>query len=249
MGFFRRAKDETRSLPPAENQLPLIGAYTATTVTPAQALAIGDVWAAVRVLADAASSLPLHVYRKNGDGRERVTSGRLVDLLDRPAPATTQADLISSLMCHLAIWGNGYVAKFRQQGEVVQLGLLHPERVRPELQGGQMRWRYSPGVGPDQLLTDADLVHVKGLTVDGLLGLSAVTQAGRVLGLSDELVKHALDYFEQGGGLPSATFKMPLGSSEDQKERYVEALRNRARPHSILVVEGEGELDPILGNR
>src|SRR5215207_11662986 len=53
---------EQRSLPRPDNELPLLGAYTASTVTPTAALAIADVWAAVRVLADAASSFPLHVY-------------------------------------------------------------------------------------------------------------------------------------------------------------------------------------------
>jgi phage portal protein BeeE len=72
-------------LPAAEDQLPLMSAYTAPTVTPVAALAIANVWAAVRVLADAASSLPLHVYRKTDSGRERVTSGKLVELLGRPA--------------------------------------------------------------------------------------------------------------------------------------------------------------------
>ncbi len=91
---------EVRSLPPAENELPLFGGFVSSTVTPTAALAIADVWAAVRVLADAASSLPLHVYRKSDAGRERVTSGKLVDLLDRPGPATSQADLISSLIWH-----------------------------------------------------------------------------------------------------------------------------------------------------
>jgi hypothetical protein len=38
----------------------------------------------------------LHVYRQTAVGRERVTSGKLVDLLDRPGPATSQADLIST---------------------------------------------------------------------------------------------------------------------------------------------------------
>jgi phage portal protein BeeE len=83
-------------------------------VTPAQALAVGDVWAAVRCLADAASSLPLHVYRRTADGRERVTSGKLVELLDRPASATTQADLVSTLMGHVLTWGNAYLAKYRE---------------------------------------------------------------------------------------------------------------------------------------
>lgn len=101
---------EARSLPPAENELPLWGGYTASNITPVAALAIADVWAAVRLLADAASSLPLHVFRARDDGgRERIRSGRLADLLERPAPATSQADLISSLMAHLLIYGNGYL--------------------------------------------------------------------------------------------------------------------------------------------
>jgi HK97 family phage portal protein len=191
---------EQRSLPAAENELPLYGGYTSSTVTPIGALGIADVWSAVRVLADAASSLPLHVYRAADDGgRERVRSGKLADLLDRPGPATSQADLVSSLMSHLLIWGNAYVAKYRDAtGEIASLGLLGPERVRPELQGGRIRWRFSPPTGRQQLLTEADLIHVKGLSTDGLIGLSAVSQAGRVLGLSDELVKHALEFFETG---------------------------------------------------
>ena len=139
----------------------------------------------MRVLADAASSLPLHVYRKTADGRELVTGGRLVDLLDRPAPATTQSDLVSTLMAHLLIWGNAFLGKYREGGDITQIAPLYPDRVTPELDGGQLRWHYSPTTGPQTLLTDADLVHIKGLSIDGVLGLSPVTQAANVLSLSD----------------------------------------------------------------
>jgi HK97 family phage portal protein len=232
---------ETRSLPAAENELPLFGAYTASTVTPTAALAIADVWAAVRVLADAASSLPLHVYRKTDTGRERVTTGKLVELLDRPGPATSQADLISSLMAHLLIYGNCYVGKFREAGEIVQLGLLHPERLRPERQDGRLKFRYSPPTGRQQLLTEADVVHVKGRSVDGLIGLSAVSQAARVLGLSDELVKHALAYFESATPRPAGVLRLDAEATEDQRGRQIEGLKNEAKQHGILVVRGDTE--------
>jgi HK97 family phage portal protein len=247
--YMEGAYDEQRALPRPENELPLLSAYTASNITPTAALAIGDVWAAVRVLADAASSLPLHVYRKTADGRERVTSGKPVDLLDRPGPATTQADLVSSFVAHLAIYGNAYVAKYREQGEVTQLGLLHPERVRPELERGQLRWRYTPGTGPQLMLADADVIHVKGLSVDGLSGLSAVSQASRVLGLSDELVKHALSYFDTGaaGGTarPAGILRMGPDASNTARARTVEGVRNESRPHGILVIEGEAEYTAI----
>jgi hypothetical protein len=60
------------------------------------------------------------------------------------------AYLISSPMARLAIWGNAYIAKYRRAGEVAELGPLHPERVRPELEGGRLRFRYSDGGVPEQ---------------------------------------------------------------------------------------------------
>jgi phage portal protein BeeE len=94
--IIESSRTESRALPAPENELPLLGAYTATNITPTAALAIADVWAAVRVLADTASSLPLHVYRKAANGRERVTSGKLVDC--STGPARRPARRIS---CHL----------------------------------------------------------------------------------------------------------------------------------------------------
>jgi hypothetical protein len=71
-------------------------------------------------------------------------------------------------MSHLAIWGNAYIAKYREAGEITQIGLIAPDRIRPELEHGQLRFRYSPPTGAQQLLTEADIVHVRGLSVDGL---------------------------------------------------------------------------------
>jgi HK97 family phage portal protein len=250
--------DETRALEPDRNlregyQLPLRAAYTGSTVTPAQAMAIGDVYAAIRVLSDAASSLPLHVFRRREDGgRERVTSGRLVDLLDEPGPGQTQADLVSTLMAHLAIYGVAYLGKYRRDAELVELSPLHPEAIRPEIEGGELKFRYSPGSGPQQMLTTADVTFVKGLTMDGLSGLSPVTQAARVLSLSDELVRHALSFFtvSDAGGVPrpAGLLKVMPGMSNDMRQRQLEGLRAESRAHGILVVEGEADYKDIAAN-
>ena len=248
------APGEERSLPRPDNELPLSGLPTVWSgstywsLTPVEALAIADVWSCVRVLSDAVSSLPLHVYRRTDTGRERVTSGRLVDLLDRPSPGVTEADLTSTLMSHLAVWGNGYIGKFRQQGEVAQLGLLHPDRVRPELKDGQLRYRYSPGTGPSQLLSEADVVHVKGLSVDGLNGLSAVSQAARVLGLSDSLVRHAMSFFEAKTTRPAGVLRLgdpDSAPSEEGRQRTIEGLQNELKPHGLLVVTGDVQYENV----
>jgi HK97 family phage portal protein len=247
-------KGEARSLPPPENQLPLAGlpliwsGVSKWELSPVEALAVADCWAAVRCLADGVSSLPLHVFRKTEQGRERVTSGRLVELLERPSPGVTEADLTSSLMTHLAVWGNAYLAKFREQGEVKQLGLLHPDRVRPELVDGQLRFRYDPPKGPQLLLTEADMIQIKGLSVDGVTGLSAVTQAARVLGLSDSLVKHAMSFFEATTQRPAGVLRLgtpDMTPREEGRQRTIEGLANEMKPHGLLVVEGDMEYQDV----
>ena len=238
-------RTESRSLPPAENQYPLLPAYTGSPINTSNALLIGDVWAAVRVLADAASSLPLHVYRSADQDRQRVTSGSLVDLLETPSPGITQADLVSTLMSHLLVWGNAYLAKFRQGGQIVQIGLLDPDRVRPELESGELRFRYTPTTGPQQILSTRDLVHVKGLTTDGLIGLSAVTQAARVLDLSDELVRHAIAYFQSDLPHPAGILSLGPNASFSAEDRTKEHLRSEARPHGVMVVSGEASYEQI----
>jgi hypothetical protein len=103
-----------------------------------RALRIGDIYACVRVLADAAASVPLIPYRRSGTGRVRLDSGRLYELLQKPSPATSQANLVAQAMAHLTLWGNAYLGKFRDQdGRLEQLAMLHPDKVTVELKGGQ----------------------------------------------------------------------------------------------------------------
>lgn len=165
--------------------------------------------------------------------------------MDRPGPGTTQADLISTLVSHVAIWGNAYLAKYRQGGAITQIGLLDPRRIRPELEGGRLRFRYTPGTGPQQMLSAADVVHVKGLSTDGLVGLSAVTQAARVLGLSDELVKHAVAYFENDVPHPAGILSLGPDASFAAEDRTKEKIRAEARPHGVMIVRGESSYEQI----
>jgi phage portal protein BeeE len=107
MKFFRR-RGEQRTL----GWWPTWGT-TPGELAPQSALGIADVWACVRVLADSAASVPLIAYRRRESGRERLSTGRLAGLLERPAPATTQANLVSQAVAHLTLYGNAYLGKFR----------------------------------------------------------------------------------------------------------------------------------------
>jgi len=139
---FVRDKPEDRTLAPGKTSSPLLPVYSRESlldVTEANALRVADAYACVRVLADSIASLPLKVYRKTPSGRVLAgESSRAVQLLERPSPGSTSADLISQTMVHLNVNGNAYIGKFRADDEIVQLSLLDPTQVQPELRGQTM---------------------------------------------------------------------------------------------------------------
>jgi phage portal protein BeeE len=122
-------------------------------VNQSNALRVADAYACVRVLADAVASLPAKVYRRQPTGR--VLAGddqRLAQLLRRPSPGSTSADLFSQIMVHLNTHGDAFVGKFRADGEIVQLALLHPDRVRVELRGQRILYNPAAAAATDPRL-------------------------------------------------------------------------------------------------
>jgi HK97 family phage portal protein len=256
MRFWRR-RSEQRTIPDGGPVWPNNGwAPSAYASTPERALQVGDVWACVRVLADAAASVPLIPYRRSDSGRVRLSTGRLADLLDRPAPATTQANLIAQLVSHLALWGNAYLGKFSgEDGRVEQLGLLFPDYVSVELVGGVPLYTVTdPKTGRQSRHGLDDIVHIKAMSTDGLVGLSPIAQCKTALGLSAGLGDHALAFF-QHGGRPSGILKIPSGTAASRNQESMDwfaedvtARHGGARnAHRIAVMSGEMEWIPMSG--
>jgi HK97 family phage portal protein len=158
-------------------------------VSETTALRCNDIFACVRVLANAVASLPPRVYRRQPNGA-RVPSGddqRLVQLLRRPEPGSTSADLFSTLMVHLLVYGDAFVAKYRSEGSIVQLAPVDPAAVVVERQGNRVIYKLSRLEGFSEHGPE-DILHVKAMSSDGLRGLSTVRAAGRVLGLNQGLI-------------------------------------------------------------
>src|SRR4051812_23069677 len=160
----------------AADAAPLITSGAPLDVTTSNALRVSDAYACVRLLADSISSLPLKAYRRTEQGR--VPAGdqtRIVQLLSRPSPGSTSVDLISQIVVHLNVYGDAFVGKWRADGQVVQLGLLHPESVQLELRGQRIVYTLSTARGVTEHGPE-DILHLKGMSLDGLRGMSPVAQ-------------------------------------------------------------------------
>jgi HK97 family phage portal protein len=220
-----------------------------TPVTPDSALRIADAYACIRALSDAAASLPLIAYRRRGDERERLTTGRLADLLAAPAPATTQANLIGQMVCHLNSWGNCYVGKYRDaEGTVNQLGLLDPQYVQVELKRGEPLYTLTGPMGLQSEHGVEDILHIRAMSTDGLLGLSPIQQCKRALGLSKNLVDHASHFFE-GHGVPNGFIIVPDAFANEAIDRFSEmwGYTRTGKPgwHRVAILGGDVSYQPM----
>ena len=90
------------------------------------------VYACVRVLSEAIAQLPLHVYKYNDKGKERVPQHPLYFLLhDQPNPEMTSFVFRETLMSHLLIYGNAYAQIIRNgRGDVLGLYPLMPDKMK-----------------------------------------------------------------------------------------------------------------------
>jgi HK97 family phage portal protein len=220
-------------------------------IAPDVALQVADVWSCVKVLADSAATLPLIPYRRLQEGRERLYSGRLHGLLERPAPATTQANLTAQMVAHLALWGNAFLGKFRDRdGRLEQLAMLHPDRVTVKLVGGQPLYTVSGPQGQQSVVTTDDVVHVKAMSTDGLVGLSPISQRRLALSLSKGLGEFS-EAFVRNGARPSGILKLAAGTNRDSMQWTEEIATAKhagaTNAHKIAVVRGDVEWTPMTG--
>lgn len=219
------------------------------TVTPTTALRNADAYACIRALADAAASLPLHAYRRTDTGRVRL-EGATADLLRSPAPATTQAGLVGQLVAHLQLHGNAYLGKFRDAaGQVDQLALLSPERVVPELKGGRPIYTVLDGQGGRSVHGTDDVIHVKALTTDGLVGLSPVKQCRVALGLSQTLAEHGASFFANSarpdGILKLGGHNYDRDEMDDLRAGWQTTHGGVRNSHRVAIMTGDVDFTPL----
>jgi HK97 family phage portal protein len=84
------------------------------------------VYRSVRMIAEAAASVPLLLY----DGAEEIEEHPLLDLLRRPSPDHTGTDLLESWYGYLLVAGNAYVEAVALSGRLRELHVLRPDRMK-----------------------------------------------------------------------------------------------------------------------
>ena len=209
------------------------------------AMRASTVFACVRVLAETVGSLPLPLYEALGEGgRRRAKEQGLYSVLhDRPNEWQTSQEWREMLTGHVALRGNGYCyIKSGPRGFVDQLIPMHPDRVKPELlPTNRMRYRYRTPEGTDTFYSQDEIFHLRGLSSDGISGLSVIGLMREAAALSLTLETYAARAISQGVR-PSGVLEHPgaLKNTEIAKrlrDQWNETYAGAANTGKTLILE------------
>ena len=214
-------------------------------VSPDSALRLAAVYACVRILAETMASLPLVVYQRRADGgKDKVTDHWLYRLMaKRPNRFQNPFEWREMLQGHLALRGNAYNQIITNpRGEIIELMPIHPDRVKIELlPSGEYRYRVTDRAGTEVIMPRGDVWHLRGLSSDGLMGMSPIELARENLGMALAAQDYGARFFANDAKPTGGWIEFP-GTFKDNEAKKVfresyQQAQSGANRGKVLVLE------------
>ena len=249
--FSGTQKKEKRSI----NYSMPFGASTA--VSPSTALTFSAVWAAMRLLSESVSTLPIGVYKKSNNG-DRVEQTTDLSYLLKYQPNTYQNKItfLEKVMMDLLSNGNSFVRIERNNlGKPIELLPLNYNDVTVYFKDNQLYY------SSDQLkgsYNAEDILHFKLITnvndtnstttPAGILGMSPITQCKHAIGWGMDVEEYGRTFFKNGAKL-SGVLKTERALSEQAIDRLRNSFNNNyaslSGSNQTAVLEEGLEFQPL----
>ena len=220
------------------------GAY----VTEDSAMRLSAVYACVRILSESIASLPLKIYKYDSSGSKKVAYDHplyrvLHDISNNEQSAFEFRETISA---HLNLWGNAYIKKImNNKGQIIELVPIPPWKIMllydySKPLGFQKRFYVTEDTGGQKVYFEDEILHVKGLSLNGKEGLSPIAYARESIGLGLAAEQFGSQYFGQGTNVGGA-LESPNALSDAAYERLKADLLAKRQglenSHSLIILE------------
>ena len=199
---------------------------------------------------DFAKCEPSIFYVDDKGRRIKAKNHELFDLLETPNDWQTGFEFREMMQFSLVLRGNAYAAKIRnKRGEVIKLVPINADWVALwEAPTGELYWRVTPNglhmmhelVGQPFLIPDEDILHIKGLSMNGLTGISRISVANDAIGLALAYERQAAQWMSNSAslsGVLSTDQKLTEATAERLRKDWKEKKAGLSNAGNIAVLE------------
>ena len=233
------------------------------TVNERVALQVSTIWACVWIISGAISVMPWQVYRKTQGRREHDPSNPVDRLLRRrPNDEMTDVDFKQLMSVHTLLWGRCFAEVVRDStGRPTALWPIMPDRVQEDRDSkGRLIYNVwdatDPATGkpimrkgrkrPDRFRA-GDIFTVRGLSLDGLIGLPVIRYMRQAVGMALATEGYGARLFKNDSR-PSGFLKHPEQLSLEAQQRLKDdwqAKQTGRNQHKVAILEEGMEFQPI----
>ena len=203
-----------------------------SSITTANVFTLSPVWSGVDMVSSDVGRLPINpkVARENG-GADVAIDHPTYRLLRRNTGEMTPNIWVTMLTASALLFGNGYSRVIFRDGRPVRIQWLRTSQVQSQQSGG--RWFYTvyhdaqkDGATTTERVPREEIIHLRGLSISELGGLSLVDYARKGLERFAAAEDYETDFFENDG-TPSGWFRHPGQLSDDAQKRWLAAIQSR----------------------
>lgn len=213
------------------------------TVTSEHALRNAAVFRCVDLISSAMGSLPLYIMQRNANGTISYAQDHpLYDLLlHKPNAWQTAQDFRATMQLNVLLEGNAYANIVRSGTRVMQLVPLDPFRVVVTQNADwTLNYKYAKPVGGHVDYTANDILHIRGLSRDGISGMSRTHLAREAIGLALQAELAAARLFKNGtmvGGVVSHPGQLSKEAFDNLREMLNERYASAENAQKTMLLQ------------
>lgn len=201
------------------------GLASGQTITEQTALTLSTVWACTSLVSETIGTLPLHIYKKTANGRERADDYQLSYILrNKPNTKSTSSVLWQSTVASMLLRGNGILKKLTVGNKLVGLQFMPYDKLQIRLDfEGNAEYYEIQSRGIAVKIPNKDIVRIPNFTIDGNWGLSTITYGAKMFSNSLNSMESANKMLEKGL-LQTIVFKTDKRVKSEQRDEFRQNL-------------------------
>lgn len=221
------------------------------TVDSDSAMSLSAVFAGVNLYSRIIASLPLNVYRREGNRKEVANNLKAQKLLHyQPNAEMTAATFRRTIEFHRLIGGNAYAEiEWADNGHPWALWPIEPWRVKPRRDDDTGVLYYQ--IDQNSRLEVEDILHVPLVSQDGVTGRSFIDYAVESLGLGISSQEFAAAFFGNGarpGGILKHAGTPDATKRREFRDSWTRDHGGSAKANKVAVMWGGWEFQDVGGS-
>lgn len=223
------------------------GDVAGSRATTGNMLSFPTVWACINVLSDDIAKLPFKTFQKNEKGEINQVKDNDVHYVIRIRPNRymTPFTFMKCLVTDVCIHGNFYSYIERDKyGEIKQLLPLTSPLVTPVIdKKGDLYYKTNRS-GENVIIHESDMIHIKGMSLDGIIGLSPI-EAIRLQLESNDMASRYNKQMIEAGGAPKGVLRVQGSLEPEAKKKARSSWEETNANQSIAIVDSGMEYQQI----